>query len=788
MGEENKIQRLEPASRALQRIQPGRATPYETVDLPETVDLRNYWRILHKRRWTVLPIFFAIFTIILIGTLKQTPIYRAHALLEIQKENPNIPSVHELFELERVSDTYLETQYRILASSTLARRVIEELSLKQLEEFNPPKRWWSSGGREGEKDAEPASQVFAVDRAALRPDARLSERVLQRFQERLIVGPIKRSRLVEVSFESKDAALAARVVNTLAANYIEQNLEARWEATQKATEWLAQQLLGLKARLEKSEDDLQEYAQKNGLLFFQGEQGNVENVVNARLRQLQEELTRAQAARYEKESLYRLVQSGDFSAIPGIFENRLMQDLTMRLAELQREYAQLTTTFTPDYPSVRKIQSQIDEVEEVLARERERAAKRIVNDYQAAKAREELLRRAFDTAESEANLTAGKSVQYSILKREVETNKQLYEGLLQRMKEAGISAGLKASNVRIVDPGVPPERPARPRVLLNLVLAVVLGLGMGVGAAFLQEYLDNTLKTSEDVERFLQVPALALIPSAESLNGRRDGIYGLYERGKLLAAGRGDSRREELQKLGGLPGGHRIDTDWSPNSALGEAFRGLRTCVLLSTAERPPRSLLVTSAQPGEGKTTVSTNLAISLAQLGQRVLLIDLDLRRPSVHKVFELPSHLGVVGYLASQEDWKPLVQKTSALGLDVLCCGPIPPNPAELLFSDRMRNLLRETSAEYDFVVLDSAPLLNVADSRILSSMAEGLVMVVKGGATPRELVQRAYAYVHDVGAHVIGVVLNNLDVGSGDYYYYRYYHSDEYGPQDKKSDEA
>lgn len=787
MDEENKIQRFEPASRALQRIQPVRGTPYETLELADTIDLRNYWRILQKRRWTVLTIFFALFTIILIGTLKQTPVYRARALLEIQKENPNIPTVQELFELEQVSDSYLETQYKILGSSTLARRVIEELALDRVEEFNPPQRWWSFGGREKKTGTQTAAQVFAVAGGETQVDAAVSERILKRFQEQFVVIPIKRSRLLEVAFESEDPVLAARVVNTLAAKYIDQNLEARWEATQKATEWLAQQLLGLKARLEKSEDELQKYAQENGLLFLQQEQGTVENVVNARLRQLQEELTRAQAARFERESLYRLVQRGDYSALPGILDNRLMQDLTVRLAELQREHAQLSTTFTPNYPGVKRVQSQIDEVQSVLARERERAAHRIVNDYEAAKAREELLQRAFGSAESQANLAAGKLVQYNILKREVDTNKQLYEGLLQRMKEAGISAGLKASNVRIVDPAVAPERPARPRVLLNLLLAVILGLSMGVGAGFLQEYLDNTLKTSDDVERFLRVPALALIPSAESLNGNRNRIYGLYERGKLLT-GLSDARVQPPGKPDGNKVGHRIDTDWGPNSALGEAFCSLRTCVLLSTAERPPRSLLVTSAQPGEGKTTVSTNLAISLAQLGQRVLLVDLDLRRPCVHKVFELQSNLGVVGYLASQEDWKPLVQRTSAPGLDVLICGPIPPNPAELLSSERMRTLLLETSEEYNFVVMDSPPILNVADSRILGSLAEGLVLVVKGGSTPRELVQRAYAYVQDLGAHVIGVVLNNLDVRSADDYYYRYYHYEYGGRQDERPGKA
>ncbi|MGH9804832.1 MAG: GumC family protein, partial [Candidatus Acidiferrales bacterium] len=465
MEADDKIQRIEPGARALE-ARPARplVTPYETIQLEETPDLLAYWRVIRKRRWTILTIFLVLFTLVLIGTLKMKPIYRARALLEIQKENPNILSVQELFELETVSDTYLETQYKILKSDSLARRVIDELGMEGIEEFNPPRRWWSLSREKEKPDADPGSQVFAVQGSIADRDPMAFQRVLKRFQKRLAVEPVRRSRLVEVSFESRDPVLAARAVNSLAGTYIEQNLEARWEATQKATDWLSQQLLGLKAGLERSEDEMQKYARDNGLLFLQGEKGAAENIMNERLRRMQEELSRAEATRFEKESLFRLVEKGEYGSLPGVFESKLMQDLTVRMAELRREHAELSSTFTPDYPKVKQIQSQIDEIEAVLARERKRAADRIVNDYQAAIAREALLRQAFAVAEAQANVIAEKSVQYNILKREVDTNKQLYEGLLQRMKEAGVSAGLKASNIRIVDPAEPPEKPARPKL------------------------------------------------------------------------------------------------------------------------------------------------------------------------------------------------------------------------------------------------------------------------------------------------------------------------------------
>ena len=786
MDDDNKIQRYEPVPRSLERHRPAALALSEPVEMQEAPDLLFYWRIIRKRRWTILTIFFVIFTLVVLWTLKQAPVYRATALIEIQKENADIPSFQELFELESVSDTYLETQYKILESTSLARRVIDQLGLDKLKEFNPPKGWLSS--RKNKKTAAPETQTFtAGGPTGAASDVEAYQELLEGFAARLQVEPVRRSRLVEVSFDSEDPILAARVVNTLASNYVEQNLEARWEATQKASEWLSQQLLGLKGRLEKSEEELQNYVRAQGLLFLETETGTRENIVNERLRKLQEELTRAQADRYQKESLYRLIEGGDYGSLPGVVENRLMQDLTVSLAQLKREYADLSTTFTPEYYRVKQVQNQINEIEEVLARERERAAKQITNDYRAAVQREALLRQAFGNQEEQANLIAEKSVQYNILRREVDTNKQLYEGLLGRLKLAGVSAGLKASNIRIVDPAAPPDWPAKPRVLLNLALAVVLGLGMGVGAAFLQEHLDNTLKRSEDVERFLHVPALALIPSIESLNGRRGGIYGIYGRSKMLAGGaRASSKPTALVPKAQVPRWYRIDTQGEQHMALSEAFRTLRTSVLLSTADRPPRALLVTSSQPGEGKTTISANLAISLAQLGRRVLLIDGDMRRPCIHRAFQVKEGAGLVSYLTGQRAWQEAVQTTRVPGLDVLVCGPIPPNPAELLSSDRMRLLIREVVGEYDFVVLDSPPLLNVADSRVLATLVEGVVLVVKGGATPRELVQRAQSNIRDVGAHVIGVVLNNLDVRADDYYYYRYHSYGYYSSWDEHTE--
>jgi capsular exopolysaccharide synthesis family protein len=732
-------------------------------------DLLGYWRVLRKRRWTILTLFTVVFLGVLIGTLKTKPVFEARALLEIEKENPNILTVKELFELETVSDTYLETQYKVLRSDALARRVILQLRLDRLAEFNP-----AASSPHTVAAAVPGSSASQED-SLPGPDA--MQATLASYHQRLTVTPVKRSRLVELSFESHDPELAAAVVNALADNYIEQSLEVRWQATQKASEWLAQQLDSLKVKLERSEEELQQYARANGLLFLETREGQPEHILDERLRQLQEELTRAQAERFERESRYRLVETGQFAALPG-GDSSVAADLLLRLAELRRERAELATMFTGEYPRVRQLDNQIAEVERLLAAEHTRMAQRIRNEYEAALRRERMLTQAFAEQQQLRNQIAERSVQYNILKREAETNRELYEGLLQRLKEAGVSSGIKSSNIRIVDRASTPRKPSKPNLPLNLVLGAVLGMGIGIGAALLTDYLDNTVKGSEDIERTLRLPALAFIPAVESLAGARGGVYGRLPKlpGGRRLAGRAARRPNGKPATDGAAEWVRIDHPELERSALAEAFASLRTSVLLSAADRPPRTLLVTSAQPGEGKSTVSTNLAISLAQLGQRVLLIDGDMRRPSVHRAFGLSRQQGLASYLAGAADWPALVQPTGVTGLDALVCGPVPPNPAELLSGERMQTLLRETAKQYHMVILDSPPLLNVSDARVLATRVEGVVLVVKSGVTPRELVHRARAHAEGVGANLIGVVLNHLDVRAADSYGYPYYRYD------------
>jgi exopolysaccharide transport family protein len=733
------------------------ADSFEILEPHEAFDFHAYARILRKRLPTILIVFFMLFSAGLVATLKQKAVYRAKALLEIQKENPDIPTLQELYELDSVSDAYLRSQYTILASESLARRVIDQLGLDKLPEFNSPK-WWS-----WRKKANATLQrEFAA--APAHTDRDVYQQVLERFEEQLSIDPINRSRLVTIQFDSHDPELAARVANSLAENYVDQNLEGRWTATQKAADWLSQQLSGVKVKLEKSEEELQNYARRNDLVFLETDKGPSRNAENDQVQQLQMELTKAAAERYEKEAFYRLVEAGDYNSLPGVSVNKVIQDLEERLSELKREYARLSTTFNPDYPRVKEIQSQMDEIAAAILDQRKEAAGRITNDYLAAVRRENLVREALREEQKQMNQVAARSVQYNILKREVDTNRQLYDGLLQKMKEASVSASLKASNIRIVDSAEPPTKPVKPRIPLNLGVAAILGLGLGICVAFVQERLDDTLKGTDDVEQLLGLAAVGLIPVVPQLNGNHNGASRLLEHTKILShKENGNGRRPDASW-------HRIDAQEPQNAALVEAFRNLRTSILLSTADHPPSSMLVSSTQPGEGKTTIATNLAIAIAQAGQRVLLVDADLRSPSLHRLFGTRENLGLVSYLAGHQEWRSVVRPSGLPRLDLLFCGPVPPNPSELLCSRSMGALIRSAREQYEFIILDSAPMLGLADSRVLAPLVNGVLLVVKNALVPRKHVKQTLSGIRSVGANVIGVALNGVDIHTSGYFDY------------------
>ncbi len=721
---------------SLSRIGPQALQEQGVLDVSseEVPHLIDYWQLALKRRWTVLVCLVVVFITVFIGTLKQKPVYEGKVLIEINPEEPAVVNFREVAQVAPTVDvdSYRETQYKILKSRSLTERVIRDLQLYRYPEFY---RWRMLFGLiEGNPGKIPSNRDIGP------PDASSDafSNSVSNFQRSVDVSPVRRSNLVELSFDSTNPQLAARVANRLADLYIEQNLQVKWDETQKASEWLQGRLREIKANLEKSEDRLQAYAQANNILYVNEKQ----TMGTERLNQLLIEYTKAQSDRYQKQSLYSQVEAGKVQDLPAVLNNRLIQDLEEKRVDLEKQYAEVTAWVKPNYPKARQVKKQIDAMQAKIDEEKETVTQTIVDEYHAAEAREEYLAKAVEGQKAVVNDLAQRGIQYNILKRDVDSNKQLYEGLLQRMKEAQVSAGLKASNIRIVDSAEIPKGPVKPRIMLNLALGIILGLGVGVGLAFFQEYLDKTLKTPDEVERLLRLPSLGVLPKFE-LNGADP-----VDEDSLVPVAMAEAAALAPS----------IQT--SPESL--EAFRSLRTSILLS-ASPVPKVILVTSALPGEGKTTTAINLGATLASLGSRVVVVDCDMRRPSCHRSVGVQNNPGFVQCLTGRVDLKDAILPVPGVAnLSVIPCGPIPPNPAEILSSPTAGELLGKLRIEFDYVLVDSPPLLSVADSRILATQTDAAVLVARAFETPYDIVRRARALLYSADARILGVALNGVDV--------------------------
>lgn len=729
------------------------------VSPEESPRLLDYWHVILKRRWVVLTCLVVIFTVVAIATFKETPIYAGRILIEINPEQPQVLNFQQIAQPGASWDvnSYRETQYRILQSRSLAERVVRDLRLYQLPEF------YQSHSYFGLVTNNPKHIPSASDPNPPNPNSDAYRNSVANFMRSMSVSPVERSNLVQVTFFSPNPALASRIANQIGEDYINQNLQVRWNEALKASEWLSGRLVELKAKLKKSEDRLQAYAAKNSILFIQNAvNAQAQSMANARLEQLEEQYTQAQAARAKKEALYSLIQVGKVEDLPGILSNKLIQDLEEKLSELQTKYSNLTATVKPAFPKAVALKRQIDTLQASLTRQKQALTQNIRQEYQAAEAREKYLHSLIGQQEKLVNVVAQKTIEYNILKREVDTNRQLYDGVLQRMKEAQVAAGLNASNITVIDPAELPKGPSKPRVMINLALGLMLGMGLGVGLAFLQEYLDNTLKTPDEVESLLRLPSLGLIPSVR-LNGSTKSA----EQG-LATIGIGSNGN-------GTNGAYALALQ--QNATALEAYRSLRTSILLS-AHPVPKMLLVTSALPSEGKTTTTVNLGATLASLGSRVVVVDCDMRRPACHRAAGVKNSPGFVQCLTGRVDLSEAVLPVDGVpNLSMIPCGPIPPNPAEVLSSPATGQMLQRLRGEFEYVLIDSPPLLSVADSRILATLTDAVVLVTRAYETPYEVVRRARSLLYAAGARILGVALNNVNLHKegygGKYGYYQQY---------------
>ncbi|MGH9787898.1 MAG: GumC family protein [Candidatus Acidiferrales bacterium] len=718
---------------------PGGAAPvtvpphYSTTFEVEEVHLRDYLRVLRKYRMTIgLFVLTSVLTVALVS-LRMTKMYEAMVRVAIDRESPSTLLKESSVPVDPWSfQDYLRTQIRVLESDTLALQTINGLRLDLQPEFRlqQEEAVQATGALPQEKPLDPTDE----------------SRLIRRFQGQLRVNAVPNSWLLEIHYYSRDPQLAARVANTHASNFIEHNFRTRYEATMKASEWLTDQLRELRGKVESSEAQLVDFERRYNLVSIDERQ----NVLTQRLSDLNHELSVAEADRVQKESAYRQATSGQDAAI---LQDSLTEKLQVRLSELRGQHAEARPQFGPQHPRMQRLEEQIQEVEDQLAKQRELILARLQDDYQSALKREALLRDLVEKQKKEVNELNQRLIEYNIIRREVTTTKQLYDSLQQQLNEAGISVGLRSSNIRVVDPARVPLAPYSPNVFFNVLLAFLLSTPVGIALAFFREYLDNTIKTPDEVERHTGLPTMALVPLAEH-------------------AGAG----KKLLPSASLAGGERSEvalaTYEQPQSSMAEAFRSLRTAVLLSFPERPPRLLLVTSGQPSDGKTATAINLAVALAQRGSKVVLVEADLRKPSASKVLRTSGSPGLSLFLSGAESRNGLVVPTSVPNLAFIPAGPIPPNPAELLSSGRMKQLLAELSQEYEHVVLDSPPLLSITDATVLSVQVDGVILVVRFGKTTREVVRHMRQMLASVNARVLGVVLNGVALNSVDYYYYYY----------------
>ena len=716
--------------------------------------LVEYVRTVYKHRWLALTAFAVVFVSAAISTFSETPIYEARVQLLIEPENRSVMSLQQAADPYYVGydDYYYQTRYSVLKSRGLARRTIEALKLSESPEFGggaarvPRKRSFSITGTVAGAIGWMRSLVSpappkAPDASASGETARQSG-IVDAFLGRLTVSPVANSRLVFISIASPNPEMAAKLANAHASQYIEQNLQSRFLSTKEASDWLAEQLATERKRLEESELALQKYRETGNAVALEDQQ----NIVVQRLTDLNAAYTKARTERIEKEALYSQLKGlqNDQSALdsfPAILSNTFIQQLKTQLTDLLRQQAQ--SPFGEKHPEMVKLTSAIQSAEARLAGEIAKVVQSVRNEFLSAEAQERSLASALEAQKGDALALNRTGIEYGVLRREAESNRQIYDALMQRSKETGITGELKTSNIRIVDEAEVPRGPVRPNTSRDLMLGLLGGLVAGIGLAFFVDYLDNRIKNPDEIKHFLGLSFLGLVP-------------GLADK----EVGKGQSP---------------ILTEVLPQN-FAEAFRVIRTNVLFSTAEEGARSVLVTSTQPREGKTVVAANLAIALAQSGQRILLLDADMRKPRQHNLMKLSQSPGLSSLLVGKAKANDTVQKSAVGNLWVLPAGPAPPNPAELLGSIRFKELMKSLGQHFEWIVVDSPPVMAVTDASVIAHHTTGVVFVIGSEQVNRYATRTAVEQLRGSKATILGAVLNRVNIRRNPYYYARYYKHD------------
>jgi succinoglycan biosynthesis transport protein ExoP len=719
--------------------------------------LLEYWHMLRRRKGTV--VLFACLGLLagVLLTLPQTPVYQARTTLEIQNLNENFLNMRDLNPnanegAAQPSGFDLQTQISILQSESVLKQVIADLNLS------------AKLASEGE-----GSRLSAWRRALHLPESKAApagEDLLPLVARNLKVRAVANTRLVEILYDSTDPRVAADVANALTAAFIQQNLESHWKTTQQTGEWLTRQMEDVRIKLEKSEAQLQAYAGTAGLLFT----SEKDNLAEAKLRQLQEELSKAQGDRVTWQSKYERAATASPDSLPEVLDDATLKDYQVKLTDLRRQLAELSSTLTPLHPSVKKVQAQVASLEAARDSERANVTRRVQNEFESAQRRERLLATSYDAQARLVGEQAGKATHYDILKREVDNNRQLYDSMLQHVKQAGVASALQASNVRVVDPARTPRGPYKPSLFLNSILGLFSGGFFGLVFIVLRERADRSIQSPGEASLYLDVPELGVIPSADAARSQSFAYYGQL-RGAETKKAEKESRKSPVELV-----------TWKKRpSVLADSFRSTMASILYTgeNGDRP-RVIALTSANPQEGKTTVASNLALALAEIGRRVLLIDGDLRKPRLHQVFNVSNTWGLSDLLAGTkppEGSEAMVVGTAYGELYLLPAGSAASNISNLLHSPRALELLQRMRKEFDMVLIDTSPMLQMPDARVLGRLVDGVILVVRSAKTTKETAATASQRLVDDGTRVLGTVLNEWDPrktsGSGHEYGYRLY---------------
>lgn len=696
------------------------------------IHLRDYLKILFKRRYTVATIFSVVFLTTLIGTFSTTPVYIATTKILIEKSEPENLATMNFYYVPYDPDFY-ETQYQLLKSPAVAEKVVRILSLdarhvpSATQEKNGPFQWVP--GLFSREENHSAARGESEDSKAYNLAKIISSSVT--------VAPVKNTKIVNVSYMSSNPEFAALIANAISKAYMETILEMKMSFSKYTMQWLQDKADEERSKLERSERAVQDYMKEKDIVTLE----NRIAMLPERLSEVANKVAEAETKRKEKEILYiqaRNIAKNPENAdtVPAIASDPTIQSLRQQIMKAEQNITDLSKKYGQKHPAMVTAATDLKTLKDRKDQEVRRVIESIKNEYELAKSNEDNLRNMASETKSATLRLNEKFIQYGVLKREAETNKQLFDGIIKKMKEQGITQDIRTVDVSVVEKAEVPKSPAKPKKMLNLFFGMILGLSGGIGFAFFIDYLDNTVKSPEDIETRLGTPVIGMITLLRDK----------------------DKKIEEVVLK-------------EPQSAFAESYRIIRTAILLSASDQPPKNILITSISPGEGKTVTSVNLALTIAQSEHSVLLVDSDLRNPRVHKIFNLDNSRGLSSYLAGASEIH--IVNSPVSGLNIIPAGPIPPNPAELLSSTKMRNLPNILKEKFDIIVWDSAPLMTVTDSLILSKILDGTILVSRAGKTTYDNIKRGLKALQDIESHFLGLIINGFDIKKADYYYNRYY---------------